>query len=56
MAKNSGEGYSIACQAAKGFDNVHVINSALFAHPARPVQIISMGNYKTCRNIIFNMV
>ncbi len=28
MAKNSGEGYSIACQAAKGFDNVHVINSA----------------------------
>lgn len=27
MAKNSGEGYNTAIQAAKGFDNVHVINS-----------------------------
>lgn len=28
MAKNSGNGYYTAVQAAKGFDNVHVINSA----------------------------
>lgn len=28
MAKNAGNGYNTAVQAAKGFDNVHVINSA----------------------------